>query len=371
MKYILLFVFLSLIIAGCSQDKTQPTPEPQPAPAPQPSKIWGNATPTPQTTPQPEPTPTPTPRPQPDPSAQPIPIINEEWISVFILCPGDYVTVIAEDSFAPIAGAEVIASKDCSNQYTFSTKTNNEGRGVLPELQPGRYCIKAKKIGYLEINKEVILGSGQYSCNIPPTPTPTPQPEPAICRDSDNGTDTRIRGTTTKGEIIRTDTCDGNRILEYYCTDNDLYEISQVCDYGCSDGRCNPESTPTPPPASTCTDSDGGKNYNVKGTVMKGTNEEDRATDVCLTLDPTVLAEFYCDSAGNIRSEEYTCPNSCSDGSCTTGTPTPEPEDICTTNNECGYKKACINGKCESVQCTTSSQCTGCKKWNCCCAFGC
>ncbi len=284
-----------------------------------------------------------------------------------------------------------------------------------------------------------------------PKPEPTPTPGPVTCTDTDGGSDVNVKGTTTKGELIRTDICDGNRVLEYYCTDNDLYELSQVCTYGCSDGACI-MSTPTPAgippgastkcsdsesgddplrvgtvtveyaeygssvyqtygtwsdscisstavkevfcdstkpdrystksvacpsgktcsggkcgagttPTPTCTDSDGGKNYDVKGTVMKGTDEEDRATDVCLTITPTVLAEFYCDSSGNIRSEDYTCPNGCSDGACTTDSnPTPDPTPECTSNSGCGYKKICTNGVCESVDCTSDSQCTGCKK---------
>ena len=286
--------FIMILLFGCAAQETPKQLE-QPQPAPQPTKIWGDTTPKPQPSPQPEPQPTPLPTPQPSPGAQPIPIIDANWISVFISCPGDYVTVVAKDNSASIAGAEVIAYKDCSNQFTFSTKTNNDGRGVLPDLEPGRYCIKATKTGYTEINKEIMFGSGQYSCS-GASPSPAPQPSP----------------------------------------------------------------TPQPEPQPTsCTDSDGGKTYTVKGTTKKGTETK---IDYCFTTNPKTVNEYYCNVDETIGSEIYTCPDTCSDGSCTAATPSPEPEDRCTTNTGCGYKKACISGECVSVQCTTDAQCTGCRR---------
>ena len=37
-------------------------------------------------------------------------------------------------------------------------------------------------------------------------------------------------------------------------------------------------------------------------------------------------------------------------------------DDSCNSNAECGYRKACIGGKCVSVDCTTDAHCTGCRR---------
>jgi len=74
-------------------------------------------------------------------------------------------------------------------------------------------------------------------------------------------------------------------------------------------------------PLSTCTDSDGGVNYYVKGFVSKGA---ERFTDQCAgTIDPVTLQiggpfvqEWYCATDGSIQSDRYLCPNGCKDGVC-------------------------------------------------------
>ena len=60
----------------------------------------------------------------------------------------------------------------------------------------------------------------------------------------------------------------------------------------------------------TCTDSDGGKDYYRWGRTRMG---DALSADVC--LDNKVLREFYCDS-GTEFAEEYTCPSGCEDGAC-------------------------------------------------------
>jgi len=63
-----------------------------------------------------------------------------------------------------------------------------------------------------------------------------------------------------------------------------------------------------------CTDSDGGKDYYVKGYTINENGVRD--DDVCMS-DPEgkVLNEYYCDENGG-KGIEYTCPNGCSDGAC-------------------------------------------------------
>ena len=63
-----------------------------------------------------------------------------------------------------------------------------------------------------------------------------------------------------------------------------------------------------------CVDSDGGKIYNVQGTVQKGVAVQ--VTDYC--IDGTQLREHYC-SDNQFRAlevEYYNCPNGCSNGAC-------------------------------------------------------
>ncbi|GEM_PF-2774779 len=61
-----------------------------------------------------------------------------------------------------------------------------------------------------------------------------------------------------------------------------------------------------------CTDSDGGKNYFVRGTV---TNQTGSSTDLCYAADKRI-AEYYCDSNGYRVYEWYDCVNGCSNGAC-------------------------------------------------------
>ncbi len=63
--------------------------------------------------------------------------------------------------------------------------------------------------------------------------------------------------------------------------------------------------------SSACTDSDGGKNYDVKGTITL--DNGDVKTDSC--SDYKLLNEYYCNN--NVGSlETYNCPYQCSDGKC-------------------------------------------------------
>ena len=72
----------------------------------------------------------------------------------------------------------------------------------------------------------------------------------------------------------------------------------------------------------TCTDSDGGLNYYVKGIVSKEGVGEDKCKAQCgstpsgLCDSSTSLLEYYCDNNGNANSLFYACPNGCEDGAC-------------------------------------------------------
>lgn len=68
----------------------------------------------------------------------------------------------------------------------------------------------------------------------------------------------------------------------------------------------------------TCTDSDGGKDYNAKGNVVaKSPTSDINVWDLC--SDSTRLVEYFCTNLQQ-SGETYTCPNGCSNGACLSST---------------------------------------------------
>ncbi len=101
---------------------------------------------------------------------------------------------------------------------------------------------------------------------------------------------------------------------------------------------------------SRCTDSDGGKIYNTKGTVSSlSTTKTDSCTyctGACLSIrcpEATCggVVEYYC-NIGLIKSETYICPNGCKDGACMAKT--------CVQENE-------FCGGIAGIQCCTGFKC--------------
>jgi len=101
-----------------------------------------------------------------------------------------------------------------------------------------------------------------------------------------------------------------------------------------------------------CTDSDGGKDYDVKGgatyvydyTDSRGNVREYTRTftDVCRNYSPNPsttynLQEYSCDSGNRAVGSYYNCPNGCSDGACVSS----ECTDECNPDNypKCGGDK--------------------------------
>jgi len=106
-------------------------------------------------------------------------------------------------------------------------------------------------------------------------------------------------------------------------TDNDCPQVSCAINTDgtpncpgptkCIDGKCVIK------PALTCTDSDGGKNYYVKGTTKDEVHE---GNDFCSDIG-TTLNEYYCsyvqkgtDSMYALGSTIFDCPNGCENGAC-------------------------------------------------------
>ena len=61
------------------------------------------------------------------------------------------------------------------------------------------------------------------------------------CKDTDNGIDYNVRGTTTKGSQVEVDTCiiGKSTLLEFYCTDKGVLQFQRhECSSGCKKGVC-------------------------------------------------------------------------------------------------------------------------------------
>ena len=70
--------------------------------------------------------------------------------------------------------------------------------------------------------------------------------------------------------------------------------------------------------ADSCSDTDGGIKYTVKGTTTSyddGGTVIDSYSDECSAATPDLLAEFYCEGA-SLKMETYLCPTRCINGAC-------------------------------------------------------
>lgn len=246
-------------------------------------------------------------------------------------------------------------------------------------------------------------------------------PPGSECSDTDGGTDRYVRGTTSNSQGSQTDVCwTSTSVHEFFCSGNNIMDDVLDCPSGyiCSDGACtistcNPPCPPketiacgvTPNPydgcfgpcqtgtkcdsgvcntaigqcetTSTCTDSDGGENFYVKGTVTSSITGV--RTDFC-DADGIRLNEWYCAGPDDIVAENtavtnvYQCSDSCSNGACVgVCTPSlwlPQKATICsgetftqtsdcdTTRTSTGTKDCNGNGgNGETPACTKNSDC--------------
>jgi hypothetical protein len=181
------------------------------------------------------------------------------------------------------------------------------------------------------------------------------------CIDSDGGLNYNVLGTVTYKSKTYKDSCITTMdVKEYYCSSKGAVYVIQFCQYGCvagvcaqaaaqkcSDGTGNGNCSTTKPGycqngtlvnncticgcnygqtcgtdgicsnTVNCTDTDGGRNYYVKGTTtgLDWFNHISTGTDEC---NGDTLTELYC--SGQLYSYEYypcSAPMSCQDGACT------------------------------------------------------
>lgn len=140
-----------------------------------------------------------------------------------------------------------------------------------------------------------------------------------ICTDSDDGDMPYVKGTvflTSSRNTTRiyTDKCYswGRMLIEYYCYNNLVKSKTYRCENGCKNGACIPTVT--------CTDSDGGLNYYVKGTargIWAASGNYEERTDSCASelYEGRGLSENFCLN-NSVWSMTYDCPNGCEDGAC-------------------------------------------------------
>lgn len=129
------------------------------------------------------------------------------------------------------------------------------------------------------------------------------------CRDSDGGSFYEVYGFVNDlNNQTYEDKCEKGLIYEAYCDSFGYGKYkTKNCDV-CEEGVCIEEFIEQK--FSTCSDSDGGVVYDVKGETVDQNNKE--FTDVCLT--DKLLEEGYCDTYGLVNSKTTRC--LCEEGAC-------------------------------------------------------
>ena len=171
----------------------------------------------------------------------------------------------------------------------------------------------------------------------------------AECSDSDGGKDYYVKGiliSELEGFLGEEDYCideegfkyvsEGSRVGEWYCQDiNDGATTSYDCPNGCKDGACVEE-------VATCTDSDGGKDYYVKGILISELEGFLGEEDYCIdeegfkyVSEGSRVGEWYCQDINDGATTFYDCPNGCKDGACVGETCDEKGGIICKSNQVC------------------------------------
>lgn len=120
-----------------------------------------------------------------------------------------------------------------------------------------------------------------------------------------------------------------------------------------------------------CTDSDGGKDYYVKGSIPMNcpgtTTTCGIDSDYCKEGSKT-LVEYYCVDDTSYESEEYICPNSCENGACVEKEEEEEAEEEAEEDRETNITRTRVRGnkttfrpwqKRTEEQCPESCSCQG------------
>ncbi|MBI5224010.1 hypothetical protein HY990_06340 [Candidatus Micrarchaeota archaeon] len=233
---------------------------------------------------------------------------------------------IASNGACPIStNTSVCADTD------FGRDTQVKGVATEGNLNKVDQCMGSNTIleyycAYGHIANQSISCPNGYRCNdgacyLPNNQTPTGNtsdqngvPTSNLCQDTDNGMSYFIQGRTTQSGTVRMDECSRfDSVREFYCQNNAIQNVIYQCPsgYACSNGACVVTSN-------RCTDTDGGREPNVRGQVnVVGMTYTSTSNDVC--TDSRHVREYTCNSEGNPESEVITCSSSrvCENGVCT------------------------------------------------------
>jgi hypothetical protein len=137
------------------------------------------------------------------------------------------------------------------------------------------------------------------------------------CNDTDYGRNFYNSGTVYSNTGTYSDSCNGNVIDEWYCSNGIVREEVYTCPYGCVNNACV---------SIGCNDTDGGESLYVKGTCI-GNGYPNGISDICSgsyvqdyichtdSLADRGVYGMYGDKPYCIASQKP-CPNGCSNGAC-------------------------------------------------------
>jgi len=222
-------------------------------------------------------------------------------------------TDISDDPKTP--GIVRTANKEGQSDFFVDTCEGNKIKEFACQLESGKQVPKLVTCeGKCETKTIFAFGKDYLSSYC--------DPKPLSCTDTDTeaSNPNEIKGTVTASDIkgIQTsaaDTCiSTNELNENSCDNNIIKTETKKCSDICTDGACTVRD-------SKCADSDGGKDYSVRGEV---TTQFGSVTDFC--ADANLLAEFGCKEGKKLVSGSKTstkiaviykkCTNGCSNGAC-------------------------------------------------------
>ena len=265
------------------------------------------------------------------------------WVVNFETCSRTYTTECSKTPSCK-AGYSVKSAKDCSLQ---TCSDSDNGKDYFTKGKAS-----GKKLGadYVETYEDVCLTDDEAGRDLKEgycsdnqatfefTKCPNGCKDGACikqveCVDSDSGKNYESKGKITSSNSQGEDKCaNANTLNEMFCSGNlGAMEIHK-CENGCKDGACVKDNI------TKCTDSDGGKNYNVIGLTNKAklsaSSEAVIWKDICLkdfdkyqkgeylpqqgVTKPNGLLEGSCGINSNEQGtiSAYECPNGCKDGAC-------------------------------------------------------
>lgn len=212
-----------------------------------------------------------------------------------------------------------------------------------------------------------------YGVNVATTSEPPVEPPvETTCTDSDGGLNYYVMGSAGKPSTASFDDVCLNTITlsEAVCGSNNIASYQNYdCSGSCVAGVCVNTTTPVQNTTNvTCTDSDGGLNYYVKGYLKDQYSAEfpnELIPDSCETKNVPdngntgfvsscsgsncYVRDYYCIENTNHNSNSTFCPNGCSDGACVNTSIPVEPTPSCSENYKIRANNFANEGGVDSV----------------------